>query len=77
MLRRLFVPFLPIVLLATPKAPSDLKLVPGVTTVDSYWQDNSDGETGFKIFRDDKLIYVTKSDETHFRDRWLVPIAPE
>lgn len=72
--RLLFILFVPILLIAdAPQAPSNLKLVPGATTVDIYWQDDSDGETGFKIFRDDKLIYVTKSDETHFKDRWLVP----
>ncbi len=75
MLRRLLlVPLLPIVLIAdAPQAPSNLKLVPGTDSVDIYWEDNSDGETGFKIFRDGKLIYVTKSDVTHFTDRGLLP----
>ncbi len=64
---------LPMLLLAAPKAPSKLKLVPSTTSVDIFWQDNSDDETGFKIFRDGKLIYTTNADTTHFTDKGLVP----
>ena len=32
------------------------------------WSDNSDNEEGFKIYRDNKLIYTTKADETQYVD---------
>ncbi len=69
----LLVLVIPVMLLAVPEVPSNLQLVPGTTTVDISWQDNSDNESGFKIFRDDQLIYITKPNETHFQDMNLTP----
>ncbi len=65
--------FLPILLFATPKAPSDLQLVAKTTSVDISWQDNSSNETGFKIFRDNKLIYITAPNVSHYVDSGLKP----
>ncbi len=62
-----------VVAVAVPNNPSNLRLVPGTTTVDISWQDNSDNESGFKIFRDGKLIHVTNANETHFKDSGLTP----
>ncbi len=59
--------------MAAPQAPSNLSLTPGTTTVDLSWQDNSNDESGFKIFRNDKLIHITNADETHFKDSGLTP----
>ncbi len=33
------------------------------------WSDNSDNEDGFKIYRNDELIYTTKKDVTSFTDK--------
>jgi hypothetical protein len=35
------------------------------------WLDRSDNEQGFKVFRDEKLIYITKENVTSFTDRGL------
>jgi len=35
------------------------------------WQDNDNNEQGFKIYRDGKLIYITKEGVTHYVDRGL------
>ncbi len=71
--RILFLLLLPLLSIAAPKAPSDLKLVPSTTSVDISWKDNSNNETGFKIFRDGKLIHITKENVTRFTDSGLVP----
>ncbi len=71
--RLLFMLVLPMILVATPTAPSNLVLTSSTTTVDISWQDNSDDESGFKILRDDNLIYTTKADETHYKDTGLTP----
>ncbi len=73
MIRSVLLLLLPMVLTAAPKTPSKLKLVPSTTSVDIYWVDNSDDETGFKIFRDGKLIHITKPSATHFKDKGLKP----
>ncbi len=57
-----------VVAIAAPNSPSHLSLVPSSTTVDISWQDNSNDETGFKIFRDGHLIHTTQANQTHFKD---------
>ena len=37
------------------------------------WKDNSDNETGFKIFRDGVLINITPANTTSFIDKNLLP----
>ncbi len=64
---------LSVMAIAAPENPGNLRLVPGATTVDISWQDNSENESGFKILRDGKLIHITHTDETHFIDTGLKP----
>jgi uncharacterized protein (DUF1800 family) len=64
---------IPISLSATPTAPKNLTLTPTATTVLVGWEDTSSTETGFKIFRNDKLIAVTKPNTTSFLDTGLTP----
>ena len=63
--------FFPVVLLAAPQAPSNLSLTPTAHDVNITWDDNSQDETGFKIYRDGVLIRMTDIDVTHFVDRGL------
>jgi chitosanase len=61
-------------LLATPNPPSDLEFEKSKITKNSVtlsWVDNSDDETGFKIYRDEELIYITKPNITTFKDTFL------
>jgi len=61
-------------LLATPNPPSDLDFYKHMTTKNSvtmHWSDNSDDESGFKIFRDGELIYITKPNVTTYTDTFL------
>ncbi len=61
-------------LFATPDAPSDLVLeATSSTTVSINWRDNSDNETGFKIFRDGELIANVPTNTTSYVDRGLTP----
>ena len=63
---------LPFSLMAAPSAPSSLKLVAkDYQSVLVSWLDNSDDETGFKIFRDKKLIKQVGSNITSFLDEGL------
>jgi len=58
-------------LLATPNPPSDLNYSSTKNSVTLNWSDNSDDESGFKIFRDGELIYITKPNETTYTDTFL------
>ncbi len=60
-------------LFAVPNNPSDLNLKATATTVQIKWKDNSDNETGFKIFRDDKLIDIVPPNVTYYEDTNLIP----
>ncbi len=51
---------LPLSLFALPTAPSNLELIPSTNSVTVRWSDNANTQTGYKIYRDDKLIYITK-----------------
>jgi hypothetical protein len=65
---------LPAFLFAAPANPSNLKLVAlSGDSVSLSWLDNSDDETGFKIFRDDILIATTASNIPTFIDTGLTP----
>ena len=64
---------IPVVGLAAPQTPSNLQLVADTTTVQIRWQDNANNETGFKIFRDDKLIAIVPANITSYKDHDLLP----
>jgi hypothetical protein len=64
----------PTFLLATPNNPSNLILKAlSSTSVSIKWGDNSDNETGYKVFRNGKLIKFVGSDTTDFIDDGLSP----
>jgi len=63
----------PLSLMAVPQAPSDLVLTPHSHSVDISWVDNSQDESGFKIFRDGKLIAMVSSNVTNYTDLGLQP----
>jgi len=54
-----------------PESPSDLTATATKNEVHLRWKDNSDNESGFKIFRDDTLIHTTAADVTKFTDTSL------
>jgi len=61
-------------LFATPNPPSDLTFDNvKKNSLTLHWIDNSDDESGFKVFRDDKLISVLDKDVTSYVDRGLKP----
>ena len=61
-----------IVLAATPTAPSNLVLKAlSSTEVSISWKDNATNEKGFKIFRADKLVKMTKENVTSYVDKHL------
>jgi len=66
----------PLMLLAAPKTPTNLELTPKKHSVVLNWQDNSDTETGFKIFRDNTLIAITEANITNYHDRFLKDSTP-
>ena len=52
--------------------PSNLKIkILDPTTIQLTWQDNSDNETGFKIYRNNNLISQTSANQTNFVDKNL------
>jgi hypothetical protein len=60
---------LPSILLAAPNNPSNLHFTNiGVHSVTLNWEDNSDNETGFKIYRNDTLITTLPKNSTTFTD---------
>ncbi len=54
-------------------APSDLELIPHRYSVTLKWQDNSDDEIGYKIYRNGELIAILPQDSTFFVDSALTP----
>ncbi len=62
---------LPAFLMAAPNNPGHLQLTSTATTVNLTWQDNSDNELGFKIYRDGHLVHITHANVTHYTDRGL------
>jgi len=65
--------FLPLWLLAVPNAPLNLSLSPTAHDVTVAWSDDSDDETGFKVFRDGVLIQQTAANVTSYTDTGLLP----
>jgi len=62
----------PAFLFATPNEPSNLVLKAiSSSSVSIHWNDNSSDESGFKIYRDDKLIKVVGTNVTTFVDSGL------
>jgi hypothetical protein len=61
----------PLTLMAAPQAPSNLKLIPHTNSVDISWSDNSENESGFKIFRDGHLILTVPQNVTSYTDAGL------
>ena len=58
--------------LTIPLAPSNFKAFAiDDSRVKLSWQDNSDNEAGFKIYRNSKLIHITNADITSFTDSGL------
>ena len=65
----LLIIILPLTLFAVPNAPTSLVLAAlSSSKVSVQWQDNSDDEKSFKIFRNGKLIEITKSNTTRYID---------
>jgi len=62
---------LTLTLWATPNAPSNLNLIAHTHSVDITWSDNSQDESGFKIYRDAKLVTIVPQNTTHYKDRGL------
>ena len=57
-----------------PASPTNLKLsVKDSRTIELTWSDNSNNETGFKIFRNGTLITTTAANVTTFTDTGLIP----
>ena len=62
------------VLVANLVKPSDLVLKAlSSSEVLIKWRDNSDSETGYKIYRDDHLIDITSQNVTSYKDTNLLP----
>lgn len=53
---------------SAPAAPSSLTAVNAPTGVALTWADNSNNETGFKIYRDGVLIHTTAANATSYTD---------
>ena len=57
-----------------PAAPTNLKLtVKDSRTIELIWSDNSNNETGFKIFRNGVLIKTLPANTTTYTDTGLIP----
>lgn len=65
--------FIPFGLLAAPLAPTDLALTPIEGAVELVWQDKAWDETGYKIFRDEVLIFTTAPNQTTYVDTTVEP----
>jgi len=69
MLKRfLFIIVMPLILWAVPNKPSNLQLTADTHSVDITWGDNSQDESGFKIFRDGQLISIVPPNVTNYKD---------
>jgi len=60
-------------LLAVPNAPTKLSLTKTSSTVSLSWQDNATDESGYKVYRDDKIVAKLPSNSTSYTDRGLTP----
>ncbi len=61
-------------IIVMPAAPTNLKLtVKDSRTIELTWSDNSNNETGFKIFRNGVLIKTLPADTTTYTDTGLIP----
>lgn len=57
-----------------PQPPTDFSAIAlSESEVSLKWEDNSDNEEGFEIYRDGVLIYKSKKDETSYIDKGLKP----
>lgn len=56
-----------------PEAPSNLIATPSTNNVNLYWDDNSNDEQGFRIYRDGSLISTLLSNTTTYQDVGLRP----
>jgi hypothetical protein len=71
-LLKIIILLLPTLAIAAPNNPSDLKLKAlSSSTVSIKWRDNSNNETGFKIFRDGELIQTVGENITEYIDEGL------
>jgi hypothetical protein len=68
MMKYILMTLIPWVLLAAPKEPLSLTLSAGMHTVDVAWTDDATSETGYKIYRDDVLIYITEVNSSSYHD---------
>ncbi len=71
-MRKIFVLITPALLLAAPKAPSNLVLKAlSQSEVSISWHNNAITQTGYKIFRDGSLIAVVGANVTSYKDTKL------
>jgi len=71
MMKKVILTLLPILLFAVPNNPSNLLLIPTKDSVTLRWQDNSNDETSFKIYRGGMLIGTTTANQTSYHDKFL------
>ncbi len=71
MIKNSFLLLTPVLLLAVPNSPSNLRLTPSTNTVLLSWNDNSNNETGFKIFRDGEFIATVGANSISYKDENL------
>ena len=69
------------VALALPAAPTSLILGGGTGQVDLTWNDNANGETGYRIYRNQNaagwvLIFTTGQNATTYSDMTVLPNTP-
>jgi len=63
----------PISIPTPPKAPSNLTAAPSLNSMNLYWDDNSNDEQGFRIYRDGSLISTLTPNITTYQDTNLRP----
>ncbi len=61
------------IIYAAPNAPANLRLTPTNFSVLLQWEDRSDNESGFKIFRDGLLVATLPPNATSYTDSVLKP----
>jgi len=57
--------------LIVPKDPTNLSANVNYRTVYLKWQDNSDNETAFEIYRNGQYLTEISANETKYKDEWL------
>jgi len=57
----------------SPKAPTNLTLTPTKDSVTLSWHDNSDSESGFKLFRNGEFLTKVPANSTTYDDQNLNP----